>query len=88
MTKRKANQADQLVDSPGINYGSPRTNNRNRNADPDSSALELLRSNSSVGGLENVLGNADAIFMNQNSSDNMTIDHDSNKNFIPAKNSN
>ena len=49
--------------------------------------MGLLRSNhSSSGGLENVLGNADAIFMNQNSSVEASIDNE--KNLIPMKNSN
>jgi hypothetical protein len=49
--------------------------------------LGLLRSNnSSSGGLENVLGNGDAIFMNQNQSIDNSIDNE--KNLIPMKNSN
>jgi hypothetical protein len=78
-------------DSPAISYGSPeyrKKKKRNkRYPDANSSALGLLKSNDSGsgGGLENVLGNADAIFIHQNSDVNISINEDNSKNLIPMK---
>ena len=70
--RRNANDADDVVDfvdSPSLSYGSPdarkKKKTKGKRNEPNSSALGLLKSNnSSSGGLGDVLGNGDAIFIN------------------------